>query len=118
MGHEGGGDDDGKLLQISARGQTRARSREVGQNSSLWGGMEQAGGSRPAAWGGCGSKGERGRFLQADAPHERVGMPMREPPLGAVAAVDEGDAQRLVLLRQAADLDMAPLDDREDNHVR
>ena len=34
-------------------------------------------------------------------------MPMRQPPLGPFAAIDQGDAQRPILGRQAADLDRA-----------
>src|SRR5687768_17183654 len=53
---------------------------------------------------------ERRRLLEADAGHERVGMPMRQPPFGPFAAIDQGDAQRPVLGRQAADPDVGPFD--------
>ena len=44
-------------------------------------------------------------------------MPMRQPPFGPVAAIDQGDAQRPILRRQAADLDVGAFDDRKNHHV-
>src|SRR5687767_8585506 len=60
---------------------------------------------------------EHGRLFQADALDERIGMPMRQPPFGSFAAIDECDAQRPILGRQTSDLDACPFDDREDHHV-
>jgi hypothetical protein len=41
---------------------------------------------------------ERSRLLQADAVHERISMPMHEPPFGPFTAKDLCDTQRPVLL--------------------
>lgn len=49
---------------------------------------------------------------------ERVGM-MHQLPFGAVIAIDLGDAERPVLIGQAANLGLLPLDhDENDKSVR
>jgi len=45
------------------------------------------------------------------------GVTMRQAPFGAVAAIDQCNAQRPFLRRQAANLDSAALDDRQHHHV-
>ena len=60
---------------------------------------------------------ERGRLFQADALDERVGVPMRQPPIAPFAAIDQGDPQQPFLGRQTAGLDVAPFDDCKDHHV-
>jgi hypothetical protein len=49
--------------------------------------------------------------LQADIAHERVGMPVDELPRAAAPAVNLGDAQRPVLLRQPTHAPTLPLDE-------
>ncbi len=65
----------------------------------------------------CFAAGKCGGVLQCNARNESIGMPVHQPPFGTVAAIDQGDAQRPILGRQTADLDMLPFDDREDHHV-
>ena len=61
--------------------------------------------------------GEHGRLLQVDGLDERIGVAMHHPPVGAVAAINLGDAQRPVLIGQAADLPVLPLDHHQDDGV-
>jgi hypothetical protein len=49
--------------------------------------------------------------------YERVGVAMDQMPVGAIAAMDLGDAQRPVLVMQAPDLPVLPLDHRKDDGV-
>ena len=44
-------------------------------------------------------------------------MPMRQLPYITFAAIDKSHAQRPVLRRQATDLDMRVLDERQNHHV-
>ena len=60
---------------------------------------------------------ERSEQLLADRVDERVGVAVHEPPLVLVAAEDEGDAQREVLFRQAADLAVLPFHHDEDDEL-
>ena len=56
-------------------------------------------------------------MAEADSADEWIGVPMRQAPLAALAAPDEGDAQRPALRRQAADLDRLAFDQGQDHHV-
>src|SRR4029077_15042171 len=42
---------------------------------------------------------DRGRLFQADAVDERIGVPVRQLPVGSFTAKNQGDAQRPVLVR-------------------
>ncbi len=50
---------------------------------------------------GASPRPERGCLFQLDGIGERIGMPMRQPPFGPFVAIDQGDAQRPILRRQA-----------------
>ena len=59
--------------------------------------------------------GEGRRLLQVDGIDERIGVAIEHLPVGAVAAINLGDAaQRPVLGGQTADLPVLPLDHHED----
>jgi hypothetical protein len=61
--------------------------------------------------------GDRRRLCFAQTVHQRVGVAVRQPPPGSVPPVDQRDPQRPVLVRQAADLPVLPLDDDQDDQV-
>ena len=63
------------------------------------------------------SSNEGGCLFQADAVHERIGMPMHEPPFGSFTAKDLCDTQRPVLLWQPADLAAHPFDRDENDEI-
>src|SRR3712207_8387149 len=52
---------------------------------------------------------ERGSLFQPDVADEGVGVPVHEFPVGAASAVDLGNAQRPVLVREPAHLTALPL---------
>src|SRR5919109_485587 len=55
--------------------------------------------------------------IEADAMHQWVGVAMHDAPIRAVAAINLRDSQRPVLVRQAADLPVLPLDHHENDRV-
>src|SRR5215213_3125118 len=57
------------------------------------------------------------RLLQSNAMDERVGMTMHQLPFRVVLAVDLRYAERPVLVRQAANLGLLPLD-HDENYER
>jgi len=61
--------------------------------------------------------GERCRLLECDAPRERVGMPMSQPPSQPFTMVDKRNTQRPILSRQATDFTVAVLDYDKHHHV-
>ena len=61
---------------------------------------------------------ERRELLQADAVHERIGMPMDLPPLRSVTPKDQGHAQRPVLVRESTDLAMLSFDHHQHGHCQ
>jgi hypothetical protein len=68
-------------------------------------------------WNSGQPRASAGRLLQVDGMDERVGVAMHHLPVGPVAAINLGDAQRPVLVGQAADLPVLPLDHHEDDGV-
>jgi hypothetical protein len=56
-------------------------------------------------------------LLQAHAMDQWVGMTMHQPPRGSFTAIDQGHAQRPVLVRQTADLAMLPFDHHQNDDV-
>jgi hypothetical protein len=58
------------------------------------------------------TSGERRGLLQGDALDERVGMTVRQMPFRSFLAIDFRYAQRPVLVGQATNLGMLPLDHR------
>jgi hypothetical protein len=61
--------------------------------------------------------GELGQLLEGDGVDERIGVPVRQPPLVPDATEHQGDAQRPVLVRQAAHFAVLALDQHQHRGV-
>jgi hypothetical protein len=68
-------------------------------------------------WSTGSAPGEFGQLLEGDRVHERVGMPVHDPPCSMLSPKHERRSQRPILCRRAADLAMLTLDDHEDGEV-
>jgi hypothetical protein len=66
---------------------------------------------------GWSTTGEGRCLLEVDRADERIGVAMHKLPVGAVSTIYLGHAQRPILVRQAPDLSVLPLDHHQHHGV-